>query len=339
MRRALVLLLLVLGGCSGDEATRVVVSIDAEPQVKAQSSDIRLVVTDLSGDADRLVHDDRESPPKRTFPHQLTLQPSEGDATRTYRLEVRAVMGERAVATSRLISGYARGETRFVRVVLEDQCIDKPCGTDQTCSAGMCVDARLDVAGFGTAADAAPDSTSVPRQPPQPPADAGTSSTGVTEPAGDGAAREPAKSDAPDATALVDSGVADTGAALPDDDAPAPVRSPVTGAWAGTAEQFNTRATWAVTMALSSAASVGDQVGTIEYPGLGCGGILRRMADEPALLLVMREELTHMLASRPCVDRGIIRLQATTESNRIVWQWYPPASSQVGASATLLQRF
>jgi dienelactone hydrolase len=152
--------------------TQVVVTIDAEARVRAQATGLSLVITDVTDGANRTVNNDSEAPSLRSFPHRMLLVPSNDDATRTYRIEASASGSQGPLAVARLVSGYVARQTRYVRVVLEDACIGKVCGSDQTCSLGQCVEAGRTPTGFADDEASAPVSTDVAELP-DPPAEVG----------------------------------------------------------------------------------------------------------------------------------------------------------------------
>ncbi|HEX5660925.1 MAG TPA: hypothetical protein VFX59_27220 [Polyangiales bacterium] len=162
MKRLVALLALVMFGCGAEDTTQVVIILDAEPSVRAQSKDIALVITDVTNGASRQIHDDRGAPSERTFPHRIALLPTAGDAARSYYVEARAVADKRTIAVARLLSGYVENQTRYVRMVLEDLCIGQECSSTQTCHAGQCEEAERPVEGFSQEEPTAPVSTDVP---------------------------------------------------------------------------------------------------------------------------------------------------------------------------------
>jgi dienelactone hydrolase len=148
-------------GCGAEGVTQVVIILDAEPSVRAQSKDIALVITDATNGANRRVHDDLQSPSERTFPRRIALLPTDGDATRSYYVEARAIADKRTIAVARLLSGYVENQTRYVRMVLEDLCIGQECSPTETCHAGECEQAERPVAGFARDEVNAPVSTAI----------------------------------------------------------------------------------------------------------------------------------------------------------------------------------
>ena len=153
-RHVIVLLLALMVASCGETltATEVMVSVDAEHDVRAEATKLRIVV---SGSKDRGASNDRE-PYDRTFqldgndfswPHATALAPLAGDASRVYRFTATALDdNDEPIAEVRAISGYVAHKRLTLRLLLEDSCIGKDCNDDQTCRAGQCVSAQIDPA-------------------------------------------------------------------------------------------------------------------------------------------------------------------------------------------------
>ena len=150
---------LMLGGAlgCGSKVTQVIVTIDAEPGVRTDSTRLHLVVLGGVGRTtaptasrfDRVLTPGAGDP---AYPFKLALAPLDGDVGRSYSVTATATTGTASdafVGQARIIGGYVEGETLNVRLVLEDACRTVACGDEQTCKAGVCVDART-----GTDADA-----------------------------------------------------------------------------------------------------------------------------------------------------------------------------------------
>jgi hypothetical protein len=193
MRRLWLAGLLTVLGCEASSLTEVVITVQAEDNVRKRASQTTLVVTRDPSGAAALVHDDRDSPRNASFarPYVIALSPSEGREDGTYSVEVAALERGIPIATARLISGYVRGQTRYVNVWLEDRCIDVVCAEQQTCRAGSCVAATVEAVQFGSVSKEAPIST-----------DLGESTTASPRPPDAGAPRDESSSEqAPDADA------------------------------------------------------------------------------------------------------------------------------------------
>lgn len=150
-RLALMLLVSTIAACGNTiPRTEVVLVIDAEPIVRSQTHDVQLVVRGGTGAIaqwqERL--DRTLNLGEHAWPLEVGLVPLGGDASRVYEAtaSARAISGA-AVARVRAVSGYRAGETLMLRLVLEDGCRDKvnACGASQTCRAGTCMDANVDV--------------------------------------------------------------------------------------------------------------------------------------------------------------------------------------------------
>ena len=153
----------LLVACGGDEAgsavTEVIVEIDAELAVKAQVQSLRVEVEGgdgvdaLAGRVQRL--DEVVKP--IDFPKRVALVPLGGDERRAFVLTATARDGDGAfLAQARLISGYVPGQIRYARLLIEGSgCLRKQCESDrETCSAGDCVDAKVDAQTLSTQSDA-----------------------------------------------------------------------------------------------------------------------------------------------------------------------------------------
>jgi hypothetical protein len=128
------LVLLSLSACSDDgHGTHVVVIIDAEPQIKARANTGKLAVQTL-GQSTQLAFAGSYPPGEWHFPFIVDLVPK-AEASRPFLLEVTALEGDVAVAYATFSSSYLPGQTRYVKLVLEDSCINLPSCT-QACSDG-----------------------------------------------------------------------------------------------------------------------------------------------------------------------------------------------------------
>src|SRR5436190_10007724 len=66
----------------------------------------------------------------------------------------------------------------------------------------------------------------------------------------------------------------------------------IAGDWSGRGYQPDTESGWIVGLTLEPRAAVGDRVGTIKYPDLGCSGFLVRLPWTNDAQLRMREQPT-----------------------------------------------
>lgn len=153
---ALAALLGVLaGGCSCSNArpnTQVMVSIDADPGVRAAARELLVNVYGTAGDDPAVP---RTLVFERPFvvagdgdwPFLVALAPFDRDPSRRYRVEAIAFDASDAeVATVRAISGYVQGQTLLLELRLLDRCIGVTCeDPGQTCiGPDMCDDATVD---------------------------------------------------------------------------------------------------------------------------------------------------------------------------------------------------
>jgi hypothetical protein len=93
----------------------------------------------------------------------IALSPQKPGVESRYRVEASAQVNGRTIATARLISGFVVGQTRYVRMLLEDQCVGVlSCTPDTTCHQGACVGAEVDPTQFAPSSDLAPSSTTLP---------------------------------------------------------------------------------------------------------------------------------------------------------------------------------
>jgi len=136
--------------------TQVMLVIDAEPGVRAQTDEVQLVIRGGTGAMsqwqERL---DRSFVPgdNAEWPMELALVPISDDASRVYEATATAMSTSGAlVARVRAISGYQAGKTLVLRLLFEDACRDQVavCDATQTCRAGTCVDADVDAMSLET---------------------------------------------------------------------------------------------------------------------------------------------------------------------------------------------
>jgi hypothetical protein len=166
--------------CGSDaQYTEVVVSVQAEPLVQAMMQSLSIVVKRDPHGANLTVHDNQNVPWKGEY--KIALTPGAQGALGLYRVEVAAHRAgdPQPLAVARLLSGYVAGQTRYVRLVLENACLERPsCEPNQTCHQGVCIDATASADGFSSRPDSA--KPSVEQAPP-------TSDAGVVMSGFDGA--------------------------------------------------------------------------------------------------------------------------------------------------------
>lgn len=150
-------------GCGQDAstATQVIVSIEAERDIRRSTAQVRIAVEDTDG---AIVLDEQVEP---SFPIKLVLAPRGDDATRTYAVLAEALDDDdKAIARVRFSSGYVEDQKRFIRLVFEDECAQMlSCGTDQTCHSGECASAQIAPDDLGRDRNDTPDLGELATQP------------------------------------------------------------------------------------------------------------------------------------------------------------------------------
>jgi len=137
--------------CSKTEtATEIIVIVNAEPGVLAQTEKLHVVVS--GGSASATEH----GAYNRTFslpagdlkwPHLTALAPSKGDTGRVYEFVASALnVDGNIVAQVRAVSGYVEHERLALRLLLEDSCVGKTCSSGLTCKKAECTSAKVDQA-------------------------------------------------------------------------------------------------------------------------------------------------------------------------------------------------
>jgi hypothetical protein len=108
------------------------------------------------------------------------------------------------------------------------------------------------------------------------------------------------------------------------------VKPPPIEHWIGTGRQPDAESEWAIEMKIRRDVAVGDRLGTIEYPSLGCKSDLIRLPDRGSAL-VASEHLT--LNPETCVDGGTMVM--STNGETLDWRWFYAETDELGATATL----
>lgn len=151
------MLLATVASCSDPVVSQVMLIVDADDRVRAQSE--TFVVRVLGGreredlrcedcEDNDSAYDyyeefaDEEIPPQGL---RIALAPRGDDWRRLYEASLTAYplpnAGGEPIGTTRVISGYVRGETRVIRLFLEGSCLGVDCDDpDRTCRGGDCVD-------------------------------------------------------------------------------------------------------------------------------------------------------------------------------------------------------
>lgn len=157
--------LLACSACEEAEATRVIVHVEADPEVAERATSLAIVATRTGAGKGRPVFDEQRA--VTSFPFVIGLSPDGDQLDGEYSLSVSATEGKTLLAVARIASSYVAGQTRHVKLRLEDSCIAIDCGMEQTCHAGTCARSDVDALEFGDTAQSAPRSSDLldPRGP------------------------------------------------------------------------------------------------------------------------------------------------------------------------------
>ena len=113
-------------------------------------------------------------------------------------------------------------------------------------------------------------------------------------------------------------------------DPPAPYAT-VTGRWEGIGHQYDDESDWEIVMRLHATAPIGERIGTIEYPSLGCTGELLRKRERAGTFTVQERLLEN--PEERCIDGGTIQFRRRTGGS-LDWRWFD-ADGNEGASSML----
>jgi hypothetical protein len=151
---------LLVAGCHLDTdaypRAKLVLEVDAEPEVKAVAAVLRLSVVGAQSSYESDAPEselERELTPGRDgvpdWPVRVSLAPNHGDAKSQYSVTASAFdsVGN-LVAEVRLTSSYVVNQIRVARLLLTDACLEVACSAKQTCKQGECVQALRDPATF-----------------------------------------------------------------------------------------------------------------------------------------------------------------------------------------------
>jgi hypothetical protein len=191
--------LVALASCAdAAQPTRVVVTVRADRMTDERARQLYLsVVRGAPGMESRLVY---ESTVDAEFPFVIELTPGQNQPSQPYQLDVRAIDAQGPFVRASLRSSYVAEQTRYVTLLLEDDCIATSCGADSTCHAGACVDSQIDPSVLG----------SDPERPPR-----SVDLLGPFDPLGRVDASAPAATDAGQPVARPEPALADAALALP----------------------------------------------------------------------------------------------------------------------------
>lgn len=112
-------------------------------------------------------------------------------------------------------------------------------------------------------------------------------------------------------------------------DPPAPYAT-VTGRWEGIGHQYDDDSDWEIVMRLHATAPIGERIGTIEYPSLGCTGELLRTRERAGTFTVQERLLEN--PEERCIDGGTIQFRRRPSG--LDWRWFD-AEGNEGASSVL----
>lgn len=123
---------------------------------------------------------------------------------------------------------------------------------------------------------------------------------------------------------------------------PAPMLSfePIAGEWTGTVEEDHGGEiiSYGVEIALESQARVGEEIGTVDYHDLGCGGAL--LAQE---VLVRTDGARYSMEEdirqgrNLCVDGATVVLDHTESTDNLTYEWFNPRG-ELKATASLKRK-
>jgi hypothetical protein len=150
-RSAAVLVLFAIGAAACGKtltATEIMVVVDAEPGVRAQTEKLHVVVSGGADNASERRASDRTlslAARDLAWPSLTALVPSKDDSGRVYEFVATALDAHtNTVAQVRAISGYVAHERLALRLLLEDGCVGKTCGSGLTCRKAECTSANVD---------------------------------------------------------------------------------------------------------------------------------------------------------------------------------------------------
>jgi hypothetical protein len=141
---------LVAAACSSTPRTEVFVRVIAEPGVERQAASLTLGVRgaaasspDVFGPATTF----ERRGDALAFPLSIGIVPKDGDSSRRFEIVVSAMGADGTrVGEARARGTFVEGRTHLLELFLEDACIDTRCMATETCRAGVCEDAEVDVA-------------------------------------------------------------------------------------------------------------------------------------------------------------------------------------------------
>jgi alpha-tubulin suppressor-like RCC1 family protein len=138
-------LVVLLASCSDDSVTGMMLVVDADESVRGTAATLEVRISgEKGGDLEELEPLTYGEDEPIGWPRRVAIVPKGGDSARTLRVHVLARQADVTVAfvEARVITGYVRGERLTVRVTLASDCVGVPCGSEETCFRGECVDPR-----------------------------------------------------------------------------------------------------------------------------------------------------------------------------------------------------
>ncbi len=136
--------------CTPTPRTEVFVVVEAEPGVALEAASLTIAVRGAAAASPEAFSPAtvfERSGGALAFPVSLGVVPKDGDASRRFEIVVTAAAsGGDRVGEARARGTFVAGRTHLLRVELEDACIPVRCGATETCRAGVCEDAEVDVA-------------------------------------------------------------------------------------------------------------------------------------------------------------------------------------------------
>jgi hypothetical protein len=110
-------------------------------------------------------------------------------------------------------------------------------------------------------------------------------------------------------------------------DPPAPFEG-VAGRWEGIGRQYADEVDWEIVVRLHARAAIGEPIGAIAYPSLGCSGLLIRTRERAGTYTV-QERLLENPEDR-CIDGGTIQLRRRAAG--LDWRWFDADGNEAVAS-------
>lgn len=196
-------LALTLGISACATRTQTIVVIDGDATVRAEAATLDVSILGPTGESVRTLslHPGVEVP---AMPFTIALEPSQGDASRRFTVDVTARRADGSTMTrARTSSGYVSGRALELRVYLEMQCATVSCTGESTCRGGRCDALFVDPSTLPPYPSSTPDAATS--------SEAGPGDAGPQRDAGDAGSLDAARADGgPDAGAS-DAGGTDAG--------------------------------------------------------------------------------------------------------------------------------